>query len=71
MNDGMFIAIRAELQEANSLSKQILDELRRINAPATQPATPAPVAVPADAVGPVTVETVEMVDSGKAAKKGK
>lgn len=31
MNDGMFMALRAELQEANSLSRQILSELQRTN----------------------------------------
>lgn len=31
MNDGMYIGLRAELQEANGLYKEMLVELRRTN----------------------------------------
>lgn len=114
MNEGMFMALRAEAQEANSLAKQLLEEVRRNNellnevrlasnraderlktleaayvdgfmpAPATakkpdafiEAVTQGPPKVPASAVGPMTVETVETVDTGKAdakptQKKGK
>lgn len=74
MKDEMYIALRSYLEEHSSLLRQILDEVKG-GKPATERAeyeawvakvsatTPA-VKVPPEAVGPVTVETVQTLDSG-------
>jgi hypothetical protein len=47
MNDGMFIAFRAEMQETNSLLRQLLKELQRNSEvlAATHPPNAKPAAV--------------------------
>lgn len=76
MNDGMYTNLRNYLEEIASTNKQIMSELKRTNELlAGQQKKPAEksidsdgfvmgkaVNVPKEAVGPVTVETVEVVD---------
>jgi hypothetical protein len=73
MNEGQFIALRSYGRGNQALLQQILDELKALNsklgAP-TKEAAPA-VKVPAEAVGPVTVETVEVKQSKPTTAKGK
>lgn len=57
MNEGQYMAMIAEARETNSLLKQILEALQKQSAPSVD--------VPAEAVGPVTVETVDVVDAPK------
>lgn len=62
MNDGMYIGLRAELQEANGLYKEMLTELRRMNELLAQALQP-PVQVMRTASGDT--------NSKPSAKKGK
>jgi hypothetical protein len=72
MNEGQFIALRALGQETNTLLRELLKEQQRMNellAQANPPGEPATFTVtdgtkldvPAEAVGPITVETVEVM----------
>ena len=69
MKDEMYIAFRSYLEENSSLLRQILEKLDAHTATTPIPegaARPQASAVkmPSEAVGPVTVETVETLDSG-------
>jgi len=66
MNDGMYTNLRNYLEEQSGLLRQILEELK---AQGKVSAAPQPVKVPPEAVGPVTVETVETKAAPKAATK--
>lgn len=85
MNDGHYTNIRNYLEEIASQQKQLLTAVQRTNELLLQQASnysigqsvkPGVPRIPADAVGPVVVETVETVDEAtpktaakKAAKK--
>lgn len=75
MKDEMYVALRSYLEEHSSLLRQILDEVKGKNStPGTLTLSSGDAyKVPAEAVGPVTVETVQTLDSGKEddAAKGK
>lgn len=86
VKDEMYNALRSYAEENSALLREVLAELKALKTP-TQITMPGKAnfddvpqgvqnvtakMIPADAVGPVTVETVQTLDSGKAAaKKGK
>lgn len=78
MNEGQYIALRSYMEEHSSLLRQILEEVKGQKAAPQATAQTGPLVtdasgtveraapkVPPDAVGPVTVETVQTIDSGK------
>jgi hypothetical protein len=81
MNDGQYTNLRNYLEEIASLGKQVLGEQKRTNELLSASANKADnrvkgrgaddgaealeKAIPDEAVGTVTVETVETVDTGK------
>lgn len=78
ISDGKFMALRAELQEQSMLLREILKAMQSAPAPAQavasakpeaktpgSPLGPKAPAIPKEAVGKATVETVQEVDTGK------